>query len=209
MYIYLHGFSSGPGSTKAKYIQAQFAQIGIELQVPDLNQDDFTHLTVSRQIAQVVDLFPADSSPVTLIGSSLGGWIAAIIAQDHPQVERSILLAPAFDFLAHWLPKIGDRQLNSWQKTGYLSIYHHAIKNLVPLHYDFLTDARKYPLAEITRNLPTLIIHGIHDDVIPVTASRAFVKDRAWVELLEWDSDHQLTDASERIWQEIRRFCQV
>jgi uncharacterized protein len=209
MYIYLHGFSSGPRSTKAKYIQAQFAQIGIELQVPDLNRDDFTHLTVSRQIAQVVDLFPTDGSAVTLIGSSLGGWIAAIIAQDRPQVERLILLAPAFDFLAHWLPKIGDRQLNSWQKTGYLSIYHHAIKNLVPLHYDFLTDALKYPLAEIDRNLPTRIIHGIYDDVIPVAASQAFVASRPWVDLLEWDSDHQLTDASERIWQEIRQFCQV
>ena len=209
MYIYLHGFSSGPGSTKAKYIQAQFAQIGIELQVPDLNQDDFTHLTVSRQIAQVVGLFPADGSAVTLIGSSLGGWIAAIIAQDHSQVERLILLAPAFDFLAHWLPKIGEQQLNSWQKTGYLSIYHHAIKDLVPLHYDFLADARKYPLAEIDRNLPTRIIHGIHDDVIPVGASQSFVTSRPWVELLEWDSDHQLTDASERIWQEIRQFCQV
>ena len=209
MYIYLHGFSSGPGSTKAKYLQAQFAQIGIELQVPDLNQDDFTHLTVSRQIAQVVDLFPADRSPITLIGSSLGGWIAAIIAQNHPQVERLVLLAPAFDFLTHWLPKIGEQQLNLWRKTGYLSIYHHATKNSVPLHYDFLTDARKYPLAEINRVLPTLIIHGIYDDVISVEASRSFIADRAWVELLEWDSDHQLTDASDRIWQEIRRFCQV
>ncbi len=209
MYIYLHGFSSGPESTKAKYIKAQFAQIGIELQVPDLNQDDFTHLTVSRQIAQAVDLFPPDRSPVTLIGSSLGGWIAAIIAQNHPQVERLVLLAPAFDFLAHWLPKIGEQQLNSWQKTGYLSIYHHATKNLVPLHYDFLTDAQNYPLVEINRVLPTLIIHGIHDDVIPVGASQSYVIDRPWVDLLEWNSDHQLTDASEQIWQEIRRFCQV
>jgi uncharacterized protein len=206
MYIYLHGFSSGPGSTKAKYLKAQFDQIGIELQVPDLNQDDFTHLTVSRQIAQVIDLFPQDRSPVTLIGSSLGGWIAAIIAQNYSQVDRLILLAPAFDFLAHWLPKIGEQQLNSWQKIGYLSIYHHAAKNLVPLHYDFLTDARRYPLTEINRVLPTLIIHGIHDDVIPVTASQSYALDRPWVELLEWDSDHQLTDASEQIWQEIRRF---
>jgi uncharacterized protein len=209
MYIYLHGFSSGPGSTKAKYIQAQFTQIGIELQVPDLNQDDFTHLTVSRQIAQVVVLFPPDRSPVTLIGSSLGGWISAIIAQDHPQVERLVLLAPAFDFLAHWIPKIGEQQLNSWQKTGYLSIYHHGIKDLVPLHYDFLSDARKYPLTEIDRFIPTLIIHGIHDDVIPVEASRSFAINRPWVELLEWNSDHQLTDASDRIWQELRRFCRI
>jgi uncharacterized protein len=209
MYIYLHGFSSGPGSTKAKYLQARFARIGIELQVPDLNQDDFTHLTVSRQIAQVVELFPLDRSSVTLIGSSLGGWISAIIAQDYPQVDRLVLLAPAFNFLHHWLPKIGDRQLSLWQNTGYLEIYHHALKNLSPLHYDFVVDAYKYPLAEIDRVLPTLIIHGIHDDVIPISASRSFAAVHPGVELLEWDSDHQLTDLSERIFQEICRFCQV
>jgi uncharacterized protein len=209
MYIYLHGFSSGPGSTKAKYIQNRFSQIGIELQVPDLNQDDFAHLTVSRQIAQVVDLFPDDGSPVTLIGASLGAWISAIIAQDYYQVDRLILLAPAFDFLDHWLPKIGDRQLSLWQNTGYLEIYHHALKNLSPLHYNFVVDANKYPLSQIDRSLPTLIIHGIHDDVIPVSASRSFAKDRPWVELLEWDSDHQLTDLSERIFQEICQFCLV
>ena len=206
MYIYLHGFASGTGSTKAKYIRQQFANIGIELQVPDLNQDDFTHLTVSRQIAQVVDLFPKND-PITLIGSSLGGWVSTIIAQDYPQVEKLVLLAPAFSFLNHWLPKIGDRQLNMWENTYYLSIYHHALKNLSPLHYNFVVDARRYPLAQIDRVLPTLIIHGISDDVIPISASRDFAQDRCWVKLLEWESDHQLTNVSDRIWQEICDFC--
>ncbi len=209
MYIYLHGFASGSGSTKAKYIKQQFAKIGIELQVPDLNQGDFVHLTVSRQIAQVVDLFSQDNTPITLIGSSLGGWISAIIAQNYPQVQKLILLAPAFDFLDHWLPKIGDRQLTSWKSSGYLSVYHHALKNLSPLHYDFLIDAGRYPLSEIDRVLPTLIIHGLHDDVIPISASRAFLAQHPGVELLEWDSDHQFTGLSEEIWQEIRLFCQV
>ena len=209
MYIYLHGFASGPGSTKARDIRSEFAKIGIELQVPDLNQDDFTHLTVARQIAQVVDLFPKDGSPVTLIGSSLGGWVSTIIAQDYPQVDRLILLAPAFDFLNHWLPKIGDRQLTSWKNTYYLPIYHHALKTLSPLHYNFVVDACRYPLAQIDRVLPTVIIHGINDDVIPISASRNFSADRPWVKLLEWESDHQLTNVSDPIWQEIRDFCNL
>jgi uncharacterized protein len=209
MYIYLHGFASGPGSTKAIYMREQFAKIGIELQVPDLNQDDFLHLTVSRQIAQIVDLFPPNGEPVTLIGSSLGGWVSTIIAQDYPQVAKLVLLAPAFDFLNHWLPKIGDRQLNAWQNTYYLPIYHHALKNLSPLHYNFVVDARRYPLAQIDRLLPTVIIHGINDDVIPISASRDFSNSRHWVELLEWESDHQLTDVSDRIWQKICDFCHL
>jgi uncharacterized protein len=208
MHIYLHGFASGPQSTKAQYLQARFAEIGIALVVPDLNQGDFAHLTISRQIAQTVALFPADGSPVTLIGSSLGGLIAAIIAQDYPQVQGMILLAPAIDFLNHWLPKIGDRQLALWAQNGYLPIYHYAEQKLLSLHYNFIIDAHRYHLFKSDRFLPTLIVHGIHDTIIPVSASRDFANQHPWVELLELDSDHHLTDVNHRIWQETYRIYQ-
>jgi uncharacterized protein len=202
-HIYLHGFASGPQSTKARYFQARYSEVGIALQVPDLNQPDFAELTISRQIARVVDLLPSDGSPVTLIGSSLGGLTAAIVAQNRPQVQQLILLAPAFDFLTHWLPKIGDRQLTLWQQNSYLPIYHYAQQNLLPLHYNFIVDADRYHLFTSSRSVPTLIVHGIHDAVIPITSSRDFADRHPWVELVELDSDHSLTDVSERIWQEM------
>ncbi len=203
MYIYLHGFASGPGSTKARELKDRCDRVGIDLLVPDLNQGDFTHLTISRQIAQVVDLFPRDRSPITLIGASLGGWTAAIIARDYPQVERLILLAPAFNFLNHWLPKLGADRLKSWEDIGYLSIYHHAVQNLLPLHYDFLTDARKYHLFTSDRILPTVIIHGTHDAVIPISSSRDFVREHPWVALVEVNSNHALLDCIDLIWQKM------
>ncbi|MBW4549590.1 MAG: alpha/beta fold hydrolase [Aphanocapsa sp. GSE-SYN-MK-11-07L] len=95
VYIYLHGFASGPKSTKAVYLSDRFANAGVPLVVPDLNQDNFYHLTLSRQIAQVEALLPVDT-PITLIGSSFGGLTAAWVAQRCPQVARLILLAPAF-----------------------------------------------------------------------------------------------------------------
>ena len=217
MYIYLHGFSSGPGSTKAKYIREYCDRSGIDIQFPDLNQGDFARLTISRQILQIVDLFPRDSTPVTLIGSSLGGWIAEIIAQNYPQVERLVLLAPAFDFLTYWLPKIGDIQLKAWEENRYLSIYHHAVQDLLPLHYNFVVDAHQYHFSQSGRIIPTLIIHGIHDEVIPISASRHFAIKCPCVELLEVDSNHALTDTSNSqdgailklLLQEICRFCQI
>jgi uncharacterized protein len=201
LYIYLHGFASGPGSTKAQALKARCAGVGVDLLVPDLNEDDFTHLTISRQIDRVVGLLPPDGAPVTLIGASLGGWIAAIIAQDYPQVRQLILLAPAFNFLDYWLPKLGADCLRNWENIGYLNIYHHAVQSLLPLHYDFIADARKYHLFPSDRVVPTLIIHGIYDDVIPIASSRAFAIEHPWVELVEADSDHALTDCIELIWQ--------
>jgi uncharacterized protein len=134
-----------------------FEGVGIELRVPDLNCDDFSHLTISRQIKQVVDLLPRDKSPVVLIGSSLGGLTAAIVAQNYPQIDRLILLAPAFDFLSHWLPKIGTEKLTLWESDRYLPIYHYGQQKLLPLHYDFIIDAHRYHLCQSDRIIPTLI----------------------------------------------------
>ncbi len=49
-YIYLHGFASSPSSTKAQYLRARFASLQINLNIPDLNQGDFSHLTLTRQL---------------------------------------------------------------------------------------------------------------------------------------------------------------
>ena len=46
-YIYLHGFASGPGSTKARFFRDRFAEAGRELRVPDLAAGDFEHLTIT------------------------------------------------------------------------------------------------------------------------------------------------------------------
>ncbi len=206
-YIYLHGFASSPASAKARYLQACFAKIGIPLTVPDLNCDDFSHLTISRQINQVVDLLPPDGSPVILVGSSLGGLTAAIVGQQSPQVQKLILLAPAFNFLNHWLPKIGANKLNLWERDLYLPIYHYGHQKLLPLHYDFITDAHRYHLCPSDRSIPTLIVHGTSDDVIPIASSRDFVTQHPSAKLLEVDSNHNLTNHNYYIWQEICNFC--
>ena len=53
-FVYLHGFASGPGSTKAQLFREPMEARGIDLSIPDLAQDDFEHLTISGQL-QVID----------------------------------------------------------------------------------------------------------------------------------------------------------
>ncbi|NET83342.1 MAG: alpha/beta fold hydrolase [Moorea sp. SIO1F2] len=208
-FIYLHGFASSPESAKAVYLQQAFAGLNVALVVPDLNQDDFNHLTISRQLSQVGALLPLDGTPVTLIGSSLGAFTAAHLAQKHPQIKRLVLLAPAFGFLGHWLPKLGAEQLNQWRSEGYLEIYHYREKRSLPLHYQFLEDARHYEGLELGRQVPTLILHGCYDDVIPIIASRDYASKRPWVQLVELESEHGLRDVMELIWAAVREFCNI
>lgn len=208
-YIYLHGFASTPESAKAVYLRDGFAAAKISLEVPDLNQGDFSHLTLTRQMAYVASLFPCDETPVTLIGSSLGGLTSAWLAQKYSQVQQLILLAPAFGFLSHWLAQLGDEQLQQWQTSGYLSVYHYGEKRPLPLHYQFVDDARQYQETQLVRPIPTLILHGQQDEVIPISASRAYTSSRPWVQLIELNSDHSLIEVMPQIWEATQRFCQL
>ncbi len=207
-YIYLHGFASSPNSYKAQDLVNRFAEINIKLERPDLNLGDFSHLTITRQINQVTALFPNDVTPLTLIGSSLGGLTAAYLAQKNIQVQRLVLLAPAFGFLSHWLPTLGEKKLQLWQEQNSLMVYHYGEQRELPLHYDFLKDASLYHEEILQRPVPTLILHGTADEVIPINASRDFAKSRPWVQLEELEDDHFLSKFPLKIWQAIQKFCE-
>lgn len=200
-YLYLHGFASSPQSKKAQYLRDRFTGIGINLNVIDLNAGDFSHLTLTRQIEQAKSVFLPNNSPVTLIGSSFGGLTAAWLGEKYPQVQNLILLAPAFGFPLNWLSKLAKTQIKQWQESGYLSVYHYGKNQEIPLHYQFITDAQQYDESQLTRALPTLILHGKNDEVIPIGASLNYAYNRPWVKLIELESDHSLTNVMPKIWQ--------
>jgi uncharacterized protein len=208
-YLYLHGFASGPRSIKADYLCDCFAQKSIDLKIPDLNQDNFFDLTLTRQIHQCEAILATDTQSWTVIGSSLGGLTAAWLGQRNPKIERLVLLAPAFEFLPHWQQQIGSAQLEQWQQNGSIDVYHHVEARSVPLGYSFWTDVSQYNEAELDHSTPTLILHGVADEVIPVEVSRRYVAQRPWCQLVEMQSDHGLTDVLPEIWAATEKFCTI
>ncbi|PZU92447.1 MAG: esterase [Leptolyngbya sp.] len=208
-YLYLHGFASSPRSAKAQAMKARFATLGMPLIIPDLNQGDFAHLTLSRQIEQVSALILAQSEPTILIGSSLGGLTAAWVAQQTAitdRIKKLVLLAPAFQFLKQWLPRLGSDQLNTWRAEGTIPVYHYTEQHSVPLHYEFITDAQGYDDDVLNAQIPTLILHGSRDETISIEASRAYAAARPWTKLIELPSDHALVDVEANIWQHTQEF---
>ena len=216
-YIYLHGFASSPDSAKAKYFRDRFSSLGIDLKTPDLNQNNFSGLTLTRQLRQIETEFLQTQSPaekvknlggVTIIGSSFGGLTAAWLADRQLSVKQIVLLAPAFDFLSHWLPMLGQQQLEKWQSEKYLSVYHYGEQQEVPLNYQFVADMAQYPEEKLMRSVPTLIVHGLHDTIVPIQASRNFADNRPWVQLMELEDDHSLGNVLGEIWEAMQKFCQ-
>jgi hypothetical protein len=201
--IYLHGFASGPGSRKARYFHERLSKAGIEVEVPDLAQGDFEGLTISGQLRVVERL--ARGEPVWLMGSSMGGYLAALYAARHPEVERAVLLAPAFGFARRWSESLGSGKLDEWMRSGYLSVYHFADGGERRVGYGLIDDGLQYEDYPDVRQ-PVLIFHGTRDAVVPAEYSREFAAARPNVILHLLDSDHELTDVMDAMWRETERF---
>jgi uncharacterized protein len=207
-FFYLHGWASSPASSKARFFQQNFANLAISLHIPDLNQDDFYHLTLTRQLQQVAALFPKNRE-ITLIGSSLGGLVALWLAQQNIQVKQLVLLAPALDFSRNSQRVIGAENLRRWQAEGELSMMHHAYEKEMLLSYEFIADMDHYLDENLQRQLSTLILHGAHDDVVPIQLSEQFAATRPWVTVRTFDSDHSLGNVLPELWQEVQKFCNL
>jgi pimeloyl-ACP methyl ester carboxylesterase len=195
-HVYLHGFASGPTSRKARFFQNAFAKKGIHLDVPALDLGDFEHLTVSGQLAALDSLLAG--APARLLGSSMGGYLSALYATSHPEIERMVLLAPAFDFVDLLERSNPPQQLAAWRDSGWTNVFHHSTGGTRRLHYGLMHDARRYPaMPEFLQ--PALIFHGTADDVVPISLSRALAEKQPNVELIELPSSHELLDVLDQI----------
>jgi pimeloyl-ACP methyl ester carboxylesterase len=200
--VYLHGFASGPASSKAQFFRAQFEELGVPFEAPQLDEEDFQALTVSRQLRVVDRAVHGDS--VILMGSSLGGYLAALYAARHQIVERIVLLAPAFQFPSRWRKRF-EPDLAQWKREGVKNFYHYAFKGDRPLGYQFVEDAVQYEDEPDFRQ-PALVLHGIRDDVVPAELSQQFAGRHPNVRLCLLDSGHELTDVLDRMWMETAAF---
>ena len=201
--IYLHGFASSPNSKKAKIFADRFQSAGIPLQAPDLNAGDFLNLTLTSQLRIVEQA--AGGRPVSLIGSSMGGYLAALYAARHPEVEKVVLLAPAFGFAWLWAESLGTEQVAAWERTGVLEVMDYAAGRPAAVSWGLMEDSRRYEEEPVVLQ-PTLIYHGVHDAVVPVQVSRNFARTRTSAELREMDSDHELLNVVDEIWEGTHSF---
>ena len=199
-YIYLHGFASGPKSSKAQYFKNKFLEHGINLHLPDLNQNDFSNLTISRQLTQVQEIINSCNKPVILIGSSMGGLLSTMLAETNSMIDQIILLAPAFKMSQLWVDGVTKEQLDDWKSQGQADIFHYEYEKKIPLKYNFYLDLFKHNDAIFKRQLPTLIFHGEHDDVVPIKLSNEYLKENPIANLVKLMDDHSLTKDLNFLW---------
>ena len=192
--LYLHGFASSPASSKARYFAERLEAAGARVTVPDLAPAGIARLTITSQLQLVEQI--AAGEPVALIGSSLGGYVAALYAARHAEVTRLVLLAPAFGIAQRWFERPRVLGEEFFRRTGWMDPFHYG-GGYAPA-FALLDDGTQYQEYPNFRQ-PALIFHGAHDDVVPVELSQRFVVDHPNAKLEIVDSDHRMLNVLDSI----------
>lgn len=201
--IYLHGFASGPGSRKAQVFKKRLEDSGCSVTIPRLDGGNFEGLTITGQYEILAREAAGES--VTLIGSSMGGYLASLYAARHPEIDRLVLLAPAFDFQSRWPAMIGAEAFAAWKSTGKLQVYHYADNTPREVGWQLAEDALRWePWPDFAQ--PALIFHGTGDTTVPIAASERFVAGHPNARLIPYSAGHELTEVVEEMWVETAAF---
>jgi pimeloyl-ACP methyl ester carboxylesterase len=204
--FYLHGFASSAKSTKAQYFADRLGAHGIALRCPDFNTPDFSSLTITRMLDQLI-ADCATASRVVLIGSSLGGALAILAtARLGSRVDRLVLLAPAVAVNPRqhqWVPP--DR-LETWKRDGVLPFFHYAYGEERLLKFSFYQDAFEHDAAAVQFAQPALIFQGVRDVTVDPGEVERFANARPNADLVLLDDDHQLIRSLPDIWARTERF---
>jgi pimeloyl-ACP methyl ester carboxylesterase len=202
--VYLHGFASSPQSSKAQFFLRRFSEAGVPAEIPQLDGGDFEHLTITGQLAVIH--WAINKNPCVLMGSSLGGYLAALYAARHSEtVDKLILLAPAFQFPKRWRELYSKEEMEDWRRRGSVRIYHYGYKAERDLGYGLVEDAQNYE-NEPEFSQPALVFHGVKDPIVPVSLSEEFAAGHPNVTLIKFDSGHELTDVVEPMWRAVEGF---
>ncbi len=201
-YVFLHGLTSARLGEKSESLLAHAKSRGrgflrFDLRGHGESSGVLGRVAVSELVDDAVKVLER-TGPAIVVGSSLGGLVAAHAAAARPDLFRSLaLLAPAFGLM----PRIRDHIDND----GVMHTAQGASFFVDPRVRDDAEalDERGLP-ARVA--VPTLLVHGTADDVIPQQVSEWFFGAMAAPKKQLWvvpQGDHRLNTVVTEIWQRV------
>lgn len=207
--IYFHGFASSPSATKAVRFREAFRRRGWNLEVPDLNTPDFRDLTVGYMLRRAEETIEQKPDAAVLIGSSLGGYLAAMLSGRLRCVQATILMAPAFMLRERWERRVGPELLAVWKRMGAIPIQDHPFQSECSLGFQFYEESIGYPAYPEAGEIPILVFQGTRDDMVPPEVVAAWAKGKENVRVHYLDDDHSLLESVPVIVEESQRFLET
>ena len=151
--------------------------------------------------AEAVTRMLAHGPPLTIVGNSLGGWLAWLLAQQQAIVEELILIAPAFNMMGRRAAEIPVERRARWQSIGVMPWDDEPLHREAPIPWHWVEDSELLwnRRPSHPRRIKTTILHGLQDTVIKPAGSWDFIQeilshDREYpIELLLKTGDHRLS----------------
>jgi uncharacterized protein len=141
--LYLHGFRSSPQSFKARVLAERLAELGRDDEwcCPMLPVSPLETIGLAESLVAA-----APSQPVTVIGSSLGGYFATHLAEKHgwPAVLLNPAVVPQRDLSAY----LGEQPL--WHGGGSIVVEPRHLDELRALDVASITQPERYYLFAAT-----------------------------------------------------------
>jgi pimeloyl-ACP methyl ester carboxylesterase len=208
--FWLGGFKSDMRGTKAEALDKWGAAHGRAVTRFDYSGHGesagaFTDGTISRWLEEAVAVYTdCCKGPQVVVGSSMGGWIALLLAaalkgSAAPPMAGMVLVAPAADFTEELMWKTFDAEVKreiklkgSWSRQSEYSDQPYVITRKL------IEDGRKHLIMDsvIETGCPVRILQGVQDVDVPwqhaAELVSRFVSDDVVFTLIK-DGDHRLS----------------
>ncbi len=183
--LFITGFLSKRWGNKSKALAQWCAEQGWGFCCYDVrgfgdSEGQFIDYTLSDWIvdARAVLEHIRNGPPITIVGNSLGGWIAWLMAQECADIERLVLIAPAFNMMGLRAQSIAPERCHDWHTAGWMPWDDEPAHRDYPLAWKWVEESRAYWGRSFDRLRPvsTAILHGQQDLVILPQGSSQFVE---------------------------------
>lgn len=205
--MFLGGFQSDMTGTKALALEAHCRAAGraflrFDYYGHGASTGRFEDGTIGRWRADALAAFDAlTAGPQLLVGSSMGGWLATLLALDRAQRVAGLLtIAAAADFVIDLLPaRLSPEQQQRLARDGRIELPSMYSDAPYPICARLIEEGRDHRLlhAPVPYHGPVRLLHGSADADVPWQTSLRLLErleSRDARLVLVKDADHRLSD---------------
>ena len=197
--FWLGGFRSDMAGSKAMALDALEAERGLEVTRFDysghgVSGGDFDHGTISRWLEEAVAVYGTTNGPQIIVGSSMGGWIALLLARTllkaGTPAHGLVLIAPA--------PDMTLEEHQAMQANGFVDQPSQYSEQPYRITKALIDDGEQHLLfgSVIETGCPVTILQGGQDPDVPQSHAIKLVThllhDPVTLTLIP-DGDHRLS----------------
>jgi pimeloyl-ACP methyl ester carboxylesterase len=219
--IFCSGYASNMLGTKAEFLNERCAEAGLsflrfDYQGHGQSSGSFTDGTIGEWFEDACVVFQRlTEGPQILVGSSMGGWIALMLALKHPAQARAMIgVAAAPDFTEElFLPNLTAAEQARFDHEGILYRKAPPPDMPLPVTKKLVEEARKHLLlrSPIAVTCPVRLLHGIQDADVPwrhaLRIAEMIPHGDVRIMLVK-DGGHRLSRSQdlELLWQTVKEF---